>query len=126
MCNSKKICYNLKLEWKKKKKARIIIKINDHIIEGIGELNNNILALEKDDELIKFDLKKEQLTKKNKDLNIELDFINKIVTYELIEEKQKFSNNLVIFSLTNEDKQVMINYQIEQADFLLQINYETM
>ena len=107
-------------------KARIIIKINDHIIEGIGELNNNILALEKDDELIKFDLKKEQLTKKNKDLNIELDFINKIVTYELIEEKQKFSNNLVIFSLTNEDKQVMINYQIEQADFLLQINYETM
>ena len=106
-------------------KARIKIKINDHIIEGIGQINNNILALKKDEEVIKFDLKNNILTKENKELNIQLDFINKLVTYELIEEKQKFSNNLVIFSLTNTDKQVMINYQIEKADFILEINYET-
>ena len=107
-------------------KARIKIKINDHIIERIGQLNNNILALKTKEEIIEFDLKNKVLTKKNKDLNIQMDFINKNVTYKLVEENKKFSNKLVIFSLTNTDKQVMINYQIEQADFVLAINYETM
>ena len=106
-------------------KARIIIKINDHIIEGIGQINNNILAIEKDEELIEFDLNKCILNKKNKELKIELDFMNKTVNYGLIEEKKEFCNNLTIFSLTNKDKQVMINYQIEQANFSLEINYET-
>ncbi len=106
-------------------KVRIKIKINDHIIEGIGKINNNILVLKKDKEVIEFDLKKNILKKENKELIIQLDFIKKTVIYELLEEKQKFSNNLVIFSLTNTDKQVMINYQIEKADFILEINYET-
>ena len=106
-------------------KARIKIQINDHIIEGIGQINNDILALKKDEEVIKFDLKNNILTKENQELNIQLDFIKKTVIYELVEETQKFSNNLVIFSLTNTDKQVMINYQIEKADFILEINYET-
>lgn len=107
-------------------KARIRIKINDHIIEGIGQIKNSILAINKDEELIEFDLNKKRLMKKSKDLIIKLDFINKKVNYELIEEKMQFTNNLVIFSLTNTDKQVMINYQIDQTTFALEINYETM
>ena len=58
-------------------KARIKIKINDHIIEGIGQINNNILALKKDEEVIEFDLKKNILKKENKELIIQLNFIKK-------------------------------------------------
>ena len=106
-------------------KVRIKIEINDHIIEGIGTINNNVLNLKDKEETIQFDLKNFVLYKENKELIIKLDFLSKKVFYELIEENKKFSNNLVIFSLTNNHKQVIIKYQIEQADFLLKVNYET-
>lgn len=106
-------------------KARIKIKINDHIIEGIGHLNKEKLYLKTDEEEMEFDLEKLILIKKNKELIINMNFINKVVTYTLVEEKNSFTNNLIIFSLTNHDKQVMINYQIENTSFRLEIKYET-
>lgn len=107
------------------KKIRIKIEINDHIIEGIGTKSNNIITLKANDEIIEYDIEKQLLVKENKELIIKLDYLNKKVYYELVGENKKFSNDLVIFSLTNEDKHVMIRYQIEQADFSLKINYET-
>ena len=106
-------------------KLRIKIEINEHIIEGIGKIDNDVIILKTKEELIKYDTKKTIIYKKNKDLIITLDFLNNKVFYELPNESKKFSNNLVIFSLTNNHKQVIINYQIEQAEFLLKINYET-
>lgn len=106
-------------------KARIKIEINDHIIEGMGLLDDSILKLEHNEEKIEFNLNRLILFKANKDLELKLDFIKKEALYELVEEKQKFSNEFEVLSLTNADKQVMINYQIEHTDFSLKIKYET-
>ncbi len=106
-------------------KVKIKIKINAYNIEGIGSLNKNILKIKDKEDTIYFNLDLKALIKQNKDLKIVLDFENKLVTYELIKEKQKFSNILRVKLLTISDKQVMINYQIEEESFCLKINYET-
>lgn len=106
-------------------KIRIKIEINDHIIEGIGTINENIIKFKTNEEIIEYDVKNSVLIKENKELIIKLDFLNKKVYYELVEENKKFSYDLIIFSLTNRPKQVIINYQIEQTNFSLQLNYET-
>ena len=107
------------------KKISIKIKINDYTIENEGTIDNEVLKVESNNEDITYDLKKQLLTKTNNDLKISLDFKNKVVFYELIKEKQQFSNNFTIFSLTNSPKQVIIKYRIEDTDFYLQIDYET-
>ena len=106
-------------------RAKINIKINDYIIKETGIIDNDILKLKDKEDSISFDLKNLVLTKENKELKIVMDFKNKQVIYHLIKENQKFTNNFTVFSLTNRDKQVIINYQIEDADFNMQINYET-
>lgn len=106
------------------KEAKIKIEINDYTIEGLGTLNKNILSITTD-ETIDFDLENSVLIKKNKDLILTMDFKEKTVIYELVEGHKKFINNFTIFSLTNSNKQVIIRYRIEDADFLLNINYET-
>ena len=106
------------------KKVKIRIEINDYIIEDQGILDQEILTL-KGEESISFDLKNLVLSKQNKDLIININFKEKQVTYTLVEENKKFINNLTIFSLTNSNKQVIIRYRIEDADFTLKINYET-
>lgn len=106
-------------------KAKIRIEINDHIIEGIGTKSDELLSVETNEEYLEFDLNKMVLSKSNKDLVLKLDFLNQKVYYELTAERKKFSNNFKVFSLTNTDKQVIINYQIEHTDFLLKINCET-
>lgn len=106
------------------KKTKIKIQINDYTIEGIGTINNDILNL-KGEEDIKYDINNMILTKKNKELIITMYFKKNQIFYELIEENQKFSNNFTILSLTNSNKQVMISYRVEDTDFLLKINYET-
>lgn len=105
-------------------KAKIKIEINDYTIEGIGFVNKGILSL-KQEEDIKFDLTNFILVKKNTDLILTIDFKNKKVIYELVKENKKFSDYFLIFSLTNSNKQVIIKYRIEDADFLLKVNYET-
>ena len=107
------------------KKISIKIKINDYTIENEGIIDNEVLKVESNNEDITYDLKKQLLTKTNNDLKISLDFKNKVVFYELIKEKQQFSNNFTIFLLTNSPKQVIIKYRIEDTDFYLQIDYET-
>lgn len=106
-------------------KVNAEIKINNHKIKNIGILNNEILKIKTKEELITFDYKNLILKKDNKDLKIALDFKNKEVFYELKEENIQFHNNFIILSLTNDNKQVIINYQIEQTNFLLSINIET-
>ena len=107
------------------KKAKIKIEINDYIIEKEGIIDNDVLVVKDSSDKITFDQKKLLLIKENDELIINIDFKYKTVIYELVKENQKFSNNFEIFSLTNEHKHVMINYQIEGASFLLKINYET-
>lgn len=107
------------------KEVNVTISINDEIIKEKGILENNIIRVNSNDEKIDFDLKNIVLTKQNKELKIVMDFKNNKAIYELVKENYKFSNNFDILSLTNEDKEYIINYQIEEQKFLLKINYET-
>ena len=106
-------------------KAKIKIEINDYIIEKEGIIDNDVLVVEDNKDKITFDCKKLLLIKENNELIINMDFKNKSIMYKLVKEKKEFSNNIEIFSLTNEHKHVIINYRIEGASFLLKINYET-
>ena len=105
-------------------KVRIKIKINDYIIDEIGFLNNNVIQVEASKEIIKFDYKNNVLEKQDNDLRITMDFNNKKIKYELLNENNKFYNKLILLSLTNDNKTVIINYQIEETNFLLKITYE--
>lgn len=106
-------------------KANISIKINDSIIKGIGTKKEDVLELKTEQENIIYNQKQNILTKENNELKIIMDFNNKQIEYILLKENKKFYNNFTINRLTNHNKQVIINYRIENADFNLEINYET-
>ena len=107
------------------KKIRVKIEIKDYIIKEIGIIKTGVIKVKDKDDIITFDTDKLVLTKENKDLKINMDFRKKKIVYTLKPESQKFSTFLTINSLTNRDKQVIINYRIEKEDFLLKIEYET-
>lgn len=106
------------------KKIKVLIEINDYIIKNIGILDNNILKVKDKETDLTFDYEKLILTRENNDLKIIIDFKNKDITYSIKESSQKFFNNFIILSLTNEHKQVIINYQIEKNIFCLKISLE--
>ena len=106
-------------------KAKIKIEINDYTINQEGIIDNDILIVYDKEEKITFDLKNLILHKENKELIIDMDFNKKKIKYELVTEKRQFSNDFTIISLTNSNNQYIINYRIEETNFLLKINYET-
>jgi len=110
---------------KEGKKVKVKITINDYIIENIGILVNDTLKVNDNGTNILFDYENLILTRKDNEKEIILDFKNKLLTYSLNEIPNKFSNNFTIISLTNNDKQYIINYQIEENKFYLSINIET-
>ena len=106
-------------------KVKTNITINDYNISKKGILTNDILIVKDNETTLMFNYKNLILTRKNNNYIITMDFKNKKITYEILEIPTKFYNNFTILSLTNKDKQVMINYQIEETLFSLKINYET-
>lgn len=106
-------------------KIKVKIKINDYIINEIGIIDNDILKVQDKNEIITYNYKINVLEKENSELKLTLDFENKEVVYYLPELNQKISTNFTLISLTNSNKQVIIRYRIEETDFLLEINYET-
>ena len=107
------------------KKAKIKIEINDYTINQEGIIDNDVLIVHNKEEKITFDLKNLILHKENKELIIDMDFNKKKIKYEIVTEKRQFSNDFTIISLTNSNNQYIINYRIEETNFLLKINYET-
>lgn len=106
-------------------KVKAKININDYKIEKEGILDNDILTVQDNDTNLIFDYKNLILTRQNNDYEIIIDFKNKTISYALTDIPQKFYNNFTILSLTNSNKQVMINYQIEENQFSLDIKHET-
>ena len=107
------------------KKEKISILINDYSIKGIGTNKDNILSIKDNEVMTTFDLKNLILTRTSSDNRIKIDFLNKKVIYFIPTENKEFFQKLTIFSLTNNTKQVIISYQIEENKFLLEINHET-
>ena len=106
-------------------KVKAKININDYKIEKEGILDNDILTVQDNDTNLIFDYKNLILARQNNDYEIIIDFKNKTISYVLTDIPQKFYNNFTILSLTNSNKQVMINYQIEENQFSLDIKHET-
>lgn len=106
-------------------KVKVEIKINDYIIKNIGIIDNDILKVKDDETNLEYDYKNNILIRENKEYKIILDFNKKQVIYNIKDIKNKFSNKLVILKLTNYNKQVNINYQIEEEEFSLSIKHET-
>ena len=106
-------------------KIKVKLKINDYIIEKEGIIKNDILIINNNEEIITFDIKKLILTKETKELSLSLDFMKKEVTYKIPEIDNKFSSKILNLSLTNKDKEYIINYQIEESNFSLNLKYET-
>ena len=106
-------------------KAKIMIEINDYIIEKEGIIDKEVLKVKDNEDIISFDIKKLILIKENKEIIITMNFDKKIIKYELVPEKRKFTNNFQVNRLTNYNNQYIINYRIEDSNFLLKINYET-
>ena len=110
---------------KEKKKVKAKILVNDYNIENKGIIVNEILKVKDNETTILFDYESLILTREDKEKKLILDFKNELLTYSLKELPNKFYSNLTILSLTNYNKQVMIRYQIEENEFSLSINIET-
>lgn len=110
---------------KEKKKVKAKILVNDYNIENKGIIVNEILKVKDNETTILFDYENLILTREDKEKKLILDFKNELLTYSLKELPNKFYSNLTILSLTNYNKQVMIRYQIEENEFSLSINIET-
>ena len=106
-------------------KVNVKININDEIIEEKGILTENILKLKDKETNIIFDYNNLILIRENSEYKIKIDFKQNKVEYNLKNTSHKFYTDLTILSLTNHDKQVMINYRIEETDFSLNIKCET-
>lgn len=105
-------------------KVKVKIKVNNYKIENIGILDKEVLKTKDQETEVEFDMEKLILTRKNKDIFITIDFKNSTMNYIIPETNQKFSNKLVILSLTNTHKKYNIMYQMEDDIFNLIIKYE--
>ena len=64
------------------------------------------------------------LIRDNNDITIKIDFNNKIVEYFLKNEKYTLKQDIKIFKLHKNETSIIINYQIEENDFNLELLYE--
>ena len=109
------------------KKTKIELKINEYYLNTIGYLNNNILSFfDKDQnktEMI-LDLNTNRFIRNNNECKIEIDFNQEEIKYYLKKEDLKFTQNIKTIMLKKNNNEYIINYQIEENPFVLNIKYE--
>ncbi len=109
------------------KKTKIELKINEYFLNTIGYLNNNILSFfDKDQnktEMI-LDLNTNRFIRNNNECKIEIDFNQEEIKYYLKKEDLKFTQNIKTIMLKKNNNEYIINYQIEENPFVLNIKYE--
>ena len=109
------------------KKQKIELKINDYSLKTTGYLNNEILSFfDKDTnntEII-IDLNNDILIRNNEDYKIKMNFQKKIIEYKLKKENLEFDQDINIIMLKKSKNEYIINYQIEQISYNMQIIYK--
>lgn len=111
------------------KKVKICLKINDYTLNTTGIKDNNILKFQDQDELktnIIYDLTNNTLIRDNEEITIKIEFKDKKnnIEYYLKKEKYKLNDTLDNYELINKDTSVIIKYQIEKNNFLLELSYK--
>lgn len=111
------------------KKVKITLKINDYTLNTDGFINNNILSFYDNDELttnIIYDFNNDLLIRDNKEINIKIKFKEEPnnIEYFLKEANCKAYNQLNNYKLLKEKTSVIINYQIEENNFHLNLSYK--
>ena len=109
------------------KKTKIELQINDYFLKSTGYLNKNILSFfDKDQnktEMI-IDFNTNRFIRNNNEIKIEIDFNKEEVEYHLKKEDLKFTQDIKTIMLKKSNNEYIINYQIEENPFVLNIKYE--
>ena len=108
-------------------KTKIKLKINDYFLDTTGFLNNNILSFfDKDQNKTEMivDFTTNRFIRNNSEYKIEIDFNQEEIKYHLKKEDLKFTQNIKTIMLKKNDNEYIINYQIEENPFMLNIKYE--
>ena len=111
------------------KKVKISLKINDYKLNTTGFINNNILSFNDKDELktnIIYDFNTDILIRDNSEITIKILFNEKEdnVEYILKKENATFKNKFTNLELIKKDNTLIINYRIEETDFILKLSYK--
>ncbi len=108
-------------------KVKVILKINDYLIEEKAIIKDSILLLKDKDNLktnIKIDLIKNTIIRENKEMLIEINFVNKIINYHIKELNKSFTSPFEILNLEKKEEQLKIKYKIENNIFNLFLEYK--
>lgn len=106
-------------------KIKVNLKINDYKINETGIIDNDVIKITKEDTKLEYNLKNNILTRENNDMKQVINFKEQYFTYKLKEIPSEISEKINLISLTNQNKQVNIIYQIGEDIFYLNLNYET-
>lgn len=111
------------------KRINITLKINDYELKTDGFINNEIISFKDKDEKsteIIFDLKSNTLTRENDEILIKIYFDKpkENIEYLLKKENLTFYNEFSNLRLLKKERNIIISYRIEKADFNMILNYE--
>lgn len=111
------------------KKLNITLKINDYELKTNGFINNDIISFKDKDENnteIIFDLKNNILIRNNEEMMIKIYFDKPKENIEILLKKENltFYNEFSNLRLLKKERNIIISYRIEMADFDLSLKYE--
>ena len=130
MCKRISLCYTYTLKrGVLMKKINITLKINDYELKTDGFINNEIISFKDKDEKsteIIFDLKSNTLIRENDEILIKIYFDKpkENIEYLLKKENLTFYNEFSNLRLLKKERNIIISYRIEKADFNMILNYE--
>ena len=111
---------------KENTKIKINIKVNNYKIENIGTKYKEILnCIDNNDNKteVSFNLKKYILIRENKEIKIQMDFLNKKINYYLKENNKNLTIPITVKDVNEKENQIEITYQTEEEIFNLKIEY---
>lgn len=105
-------------------KKNIILKINNKIIKTKAIYNNDIYTFTFDDSITKINIKENYIIKENKDIKINLNFNDNIIIYNIKSGNLTVKIKIELLKLKKENKEYIINYQIEKEIFKIYFKVE--
>ncbi|MGM9879112.1 MAG: hypothetical protein ACI31R_03725 [Bacilli bacterium] len=112
---------------KEQEKIKVYIEVNEYKINNTGiKASEIIYCLDNNDNKTKvfFDLKNNILTRKNEEIEINIDFSKKQITYHLKDENKTAISPIKVNKLTKEESKIKGTYQIENNLFNIKIEYK--
>ena len=94
-------------------KIKALVEVNDYKFESTGILTKGVMHLEDKDTDFYFDINNMILTRKNKELELVIDYKKELFISRIPELRQEINSKIQVLVLTNINKTINIIYQIE-------------